>query len=371
MFMELRPCFTEIDLKIIEANYKNIKDYVNKDVIGVVKANAYGHGAIEVSQILVENGVAMLAVATVEEALEIRDVIEYIPILILGPVPDCQKSTCILNDISFIVSSSEEARTTSLIAKKFKKTALIHIALDTGMSRVGFFAHSKNNPLLDELLSMLNLEFINFEGIFTHFATADESDLDFMKNQYSSFKDIVLNLLSKGFLFKYIHCQNSAASVTLEDSICNCVRAGIYLYGYYPSGDVEKNIVISPALKWKCRISHIKTVPPGTPVGYGSTYVTSKTTKIATIPVGYADGFRRSMSNKFKVSYKNHDAKIIGRVCMDQSMIDISSLDCKIGEYVNLIDERNTADCMAQIDNTISYEVLCGISARVPRTYLR
>lgn len=369
--MNIRPCFVEINLNAITHNYNVIKELSKKDIIGVVKANAYGHGAIEVSKNLINNGAIMLAVATVEEALELREFFGEIPILILGPVPDYQKKDCIINNISFIASTVHEIKFISSIAKSVNKNALIHIALDTGMSRVGYFAHSPNKSSIEDILKMLDTEFISFEGIFTHFASADESDLTFMYKQYSAFEYIVSQLQSRGFEFKYIHCQNSAASMVLSSDICNCVRAGIALYGYYPSSDIKANATLLPALSWKCRISYIKDVPANTPIGYGSTYITDTRRKIATLPVGYADGLRRSLSNNFEVICNNCLVPVVGRICMDQCMIDVSGIDCEIGDEVYLINNTQTAEKMAKIDDTISYEILCGISARVPRTYVK
>lgn len=369
--MNIRPCFVEINLNAITNNYNVIKELSKKDIIGVVKANAYGHGAIEVSRNLINNGVIMLAVATVEESLELRSVFTEIPILILGPVPDFQKKDCITNNISFIASTIHEIEFISSVAKSVNKNALIHIALDTGMSRVGYFAHSPSESSVEDIANMIDTEFINVEGIFTHFASADESDLSFTYKQYSAFEYIVSQLQSRGFEFKYIHCQNSAASMVLPNDICNCVRAGISLYGYYPSSDIQVNATLLPALSWKCRISHIKDVPAGTPIGYGSTYVTDSNCKIATLPVGYADGLRRSLSNSFEVICNNGLAPVVGRICMDQCMIDVSEIDCEIGDEVYLINNTQTAEKMAMIDDTISYEILCGISLRVPRVYTK
>lgn len=368
--MNIRPCFVEINMNTLVNNFINIKKQSKKEVIAVVKANAYGHGAIEISKALIKAGASMLAVATVEEAIELRSCFASIPILILGPVADYQKEICIENSISIIACSLDEVKYISTLAKSMGKNALVHIALDTGMSRIGHVVHSLDNKIIDDISVMLSYKNIDFEGIFTHFSCADELDMTFTYKQYERFKFVVENLKNKNINFKYIHCQNSAATINLEDSVCNYVRAGISLYGYYPSNNVPKNLNIKPILTWKCRISHVKKLPKNTPIGYGATYITEKESVIATIPVGYADGFKRSLSNKFNVIINDVKIPIVGNVCMDQTMLDVTGLDCSVGDYVYLLSENNSADDIAKIDGTISYEILCGISSRVPRIYL-
>lgn len=367
--MNIRPCYAEVDTSILKENYFNIKNSTDKDVIVVVKANAYGHGLLNVSELLINCGVSTLAVATVEEALELRSRFKDTYILILGMVQENQLESCILNRIAFPVSSLENAEKVSFIASNINKNALVHFAIDTGMGRIGYFYHKKDNKIIKEISSVNNLPFINLEGVFTHFASADDCNLDFMNIQYTLFKDIICRLQSLDIELKYIHCQNSAATFSLKDTVSTHVRVGISLYGYPPSEFVN-TVPVKPCLKWICKISHIKKVPTGTPIGYGSTYITNRETVIATIPVGYADGLRRGLSNKGYLYCKNKSVPIIGNVCMDQTMIDITDiLDCSVGDEVFLISEDQNADFMADFLNTISYEILCGISARVPRLY--
>lgn len=369
--MEIRPCFVEINLDIIAQNFRNIKEYSKKEIIAVVKANAYGHGAVETSHTLLENGASMLAVATVEEALELRECFSNTPILILGPVADYQKKLCIEKSIAMIASSIEEVSFIDNLSKDLNIKAIVHLAVDTGMSRVGYIAHSKEYSIVDDICNMLDHSNIDFEGIFTHFSCADDENKDFTYTQYERFSFLVKHLLSRGFNFKYIHCENSAAITFLDADTCNAVRAGISIYGYYPSNYVDKTINITPALSWKCRISHIKNLSKDTPIGYGATYKTKCDCKIATLPVGYADGFKRSLSNIYRVICNGKTAPIVGNVCMDQTMIDVSDIDCNIGDLVTLMSKENSADDIAYIDNTISYEILCGISNRVPRVYVK
>lgn len=369
--MNNRPCYLEINLNSIKENFLNIKRHTNKKVIGIVKADAYGHGAIAVSSVLIQNGVDALGVATVEEAIELRREYSSIDILILGPVVESQILECLSNNISMTISSIAEGKLISSIAEKNGSYANVHVAVDTGMGRIGYFAHSFNENIIDDISDVLNIKNLRIQGIFTHFASADESDLSFMKHQYDIFSAIVKCLLSKGYSFEYIHSQNSAGCVNLKENICNTIRAGISLYGYTPSSDTPDILKLKPALNWKCKITHIKKVPNGTPIGYGSTYITDKDTTVATIPVGYADGLRRALSNGFNVCYNNISVPIIGRVCMDQSMIDASAIkDCKVGDVISLISELNPIELMAEHCGTINYEILCGISKRVPRIYL-
>lgn len=367
--MDIRPCYAEVDTSVLKENYLNIKNSTDKDLIVVVKANAYGHGLLSVSDLLINYGATTLAVATVEEALELRNKFKDVYILILGMVQDSQIEICILNNIAFPVSSLKNSQKISSIASNLNKNALVHFAIDTGMGRIGYFYHQKDNKILNEILSIQKLPFINLEGVFTHFASADDYNLDFMNTQYALFKDVVCNLQSLNVSLKYIHCQNSAAAFSLNDVVSTHVRVGISLYGYKPSEFVN-TVPVTPCLNWICKITHIKKVPSGTPIGYNSTYITNRETIVATIPVGYADGLRRGLSNKGYLYYKNTPVPIIGNICMDQTMIDVTDvLDCSVGDEVFLISEEQNADFMADFLDTISYEILCGISSRVPRVY--
>lgn len=367
----IRPCYVEINTINLKNNINNIQRHVgNKEIIGVIKADAYGHGAIEVANVLDKEGVNFFAVATVEEALELRNNYMDKKILILGPVNETQFDLCIKNNIIISVSSYNEAVLISSYAQKLNKTVNIHIALDTGMGRIGFQC-SDTSAVIEEIKNINTLNYINIHGVFTHFPRADEKDLSYTKQQYDLFKNIVLSLKDKGINPEYIHCQNSAAIVVVEDDICTAVRPGIILYGYYPSEFIPKILNLKPCLQWKCYISHIKDVPANTPIGYNATYITTNTTTVATIPVGYADGLSRLMSNGGKVIVEGQESQIIGRVCMDQAMLDVSHIaDCKIGTEVILIGETFNADYMAERISTISYEVLCSISKRVPRVYI-
>lgn len=368
--MSIRPCYAEVDLNILEQNYFNIKQATKKNIIPVVKANAYGHGLVEVAKKFAECGANMLAVATVEEAIELRNYLKNVEILILGHVINTQVETCINNHIKFPVSSLESALYVSNIARKLNKNAYIHFAIDTGMGRIGYLCHNENDAVVDTVVSIDKLSNINLDGIFTHFASADDINLDFTIKQYNIFKSIVLKLKNKGVNPNYIHCQNSAATFTLDDDFCNAVRVGISLYGYKPSEFVD-TVAISPCLSWVCKITHLKKVPKGTPIGYGSTYITTRDSVIATIPVGYADGFRRALSNKGLVLYNNIRVPVVGNVCMDQTMIDVTDVkECSIGDKIYLISKDNTAEDMAKQLDAISYEVLCDISSRVPRVYI-
>lgn len=368
--MNTRPCYVEVDLNVLEQNYLNIKKTTEKIILPVVKANAYGHGLTEVTKRLVKCGAKILAVATVEEALELRSNFAEIEILILGHVSNAQIELCIKNSIKFPISSLDAALHVSSLAKKLKKEAFLHFAIDTGMGRIGYMCHEENNSVIDTVLSVYKLPYVKLDGIFTHFASADDINLDFTKKQHIIFKNIVSKLKLNGVNPNYIHCQNSAATFVVDDDFSNAVRVGISLYGYKPSEFVNTPN-ISPCLSWICEITHLKKVPKDTPIGYGSTYRTTRDSVIATIPVGYADGFRRSLSNKGFVLCNNIMVPVIGNVCMDQTMIDVTDIkECSVGDKIYLISSQNTAEFMAKQLNTISYEVLCDISARVPRLYI-
>lgn len=368
--MNIRPCYAEVNLNILEQNYYNIKKATPKIIIPVVKANAYGHGLIEVAKRLIKCGAKMLAVATVEEAIELRSNFAEVEILVLGHVLNVQIETCINNNIKFPISSLDAASYVSSLAEKLKKDVFIHFAVDTGMGRIGYLCHEENDSVIDTILSINKLPYLKLDGIFTHFASADEINLDFTKKQHIIFKNIVSKLKDNGFNPNYIHCQNSAATFVVDDDFSNAVRVGISLYGYKPSEFVDTPNIL-PCLSWVCEITHVKKVPKDTPIGYGSTYRTTRDSIIATIPVGYADGFRRSLSNKGFVLYNNTMVPVVGNVCMDQTMIDVTDIkECSVGDKIYLISSDNTAEVMAKQLNTISYEVLCDISSRVPRLYI-
>ena len=364
----MRPCYAEINIENLKNNLLIVKSKSNgKKIMAVVKANAYGHGSIEVSKTLIENGVDYLAVATLEEALLLRKEFKYIPILILGPIYDDEIDNAIQNNISITVSNKEHANKINHQASLLKEKAIVHIAIDTGMRRIGVQTDFGIDKCIDEINSILNMDELNIEGIFTHFASSDSKDISFMNTQFNLFKDIINKI---NYKFKYIHCSNSSAIEFFNDSLFNMVRPGLILYGYSSRNESNIKDNLKPILNWKCKISNLKTVEAFKSIGYSQNYVTSRNSRIATIPVGYADGYNRLLSNKGIVFVNKMPCRIVGNICMDQCMIDVTNLkECNIGDIVELLNEDFNAENIANMCDTIPYEILCNISSRVPRVY--
>lgn len=369
----LRPVWAEIDLDKIALNMKNIKKLVNnKDVIAVIKADAYGHGALDIAPVLIENGASRFAVAVITEALELINGGIKCPIMILGYTPLEFGEDLINNNIEQTVYDLNYAKKLSEIAIKLGKTAKIHIALDTGMGRIGFIP---NEESLKDVLEISKLKGIEIVGIFTHFSTSDEKDKEYTNMQFKKIKDFNEELIKNGLNIKIKHVSNSGAIIDLPETYLDAVRAGIILYGYYPSNEVKKEqLKIEPPLTLKTKVAHIKTLDKDMYVSYGRKFKTNRESIIATIPIGYADGYSRSLSGKAKVIINGKFANVVGRICMDQCMVDVTDIgDVKVGDEVILLGEDNglkfNADDMAEIMETINYEVLCMLKHRVPRVY--
>lgn len=365
----MRPCYAEINLGRLEENYNFVKNRnKGKKIISVVKANAYGHGAKEVAEVLYKMGTDYLAVATVEEAIELRKHLPGAQILILGLVADFQLKEALSNNITLTIGSLCQAQKISDISKKLKKKCKVHIAIDTGMRRIGIQCDYGIDKCVEEVRDILKVENIDVEGIFTHFASSDSIDLSYMNHQKELFKEVVEKV---DYDFKYIHCSNSAASEFLNEDFYNAVRPGLILYGYSSREENGEREKIKPILSWSCNIVNIKEVKKGLSIGYSQTYYTKKDSIIATLPVGYADGYNRKLSNKGHVYINGEKCNIVGNVCMDQCMIDITNVaDCVVGDKVELISDNNSSIDIAKICETIPYEILCGISRRVPRVYV-
>lgn len=374
MFNNFRPYYAEIDLDNFRHNFREVKRLAQgKKVFGVIKADGYGHGAVELARVLEEEGADYFAVAVITEALELRKFGYKKPILILGFTPPNFAKEIVENDITQTVFSYELAQAISKEAVKQNKTAKIHIKLDTGMGRIGFIA---NDNAVEEIVKISKLDNIHMEGIFTHFASADETDKEFTLKQIEKYLYVVNKLKEKGIEFELKHVANSAAIIDIPSAYYDAVRPGIMLYGYYPSDEVDKKrLTLKPVMTIKSNIVNIKEVPENTPISYGRKFYTRRLSKIATIPFGYADGFTRLLFGKAFVIVNGKKAPIVGRICMDQCMIDITDCgDVKIGDEVIVMGEkdgiRNNADDVANMLGTISYEVLCMVSKRVPRVYI-
>ncbi len=360
-----------ISKEAIRHNFENIKKLVPDGVkiMPAIKADAYGHGADIFAEVLEEVS-DYFAVAIIEEALELRNHGVKIPIMILGYTnPVCFK-TAIENDIIVTILTLEDAIKMSETAQKIGKTAKIHIPVDTGMSRIGFTPDEKG---ADEVSRIASLDNILLEGVFTHFATSDEANREFTKLQAKRFMEFRELLSFRGVTPEIFHCANSGAIMQHNEYSFDMVRPGIILYGLYPSEDVDKTVLdLMPVMELRSHIAFVKTIKKGDTVSYGRTFTAEKDMKIATIPVGYADGYPRLLSNKGKVIVNGNYAPIVGRVCMDQFMVDVSHIDGTwVGDEVILIGQQNglcvSADEIAKLTGTINYEVTCNISKRVPR----
>ncbi|HBF0313026.1 TPA: alanine racemase [Clostridioides difficile] len=365
------PTWAEINLDNLRFNLNNIKNLLEEDIkiCGVIKADAYGHGAVEVAKFLEKEKVDYLAVARTAEGIELRQNGITLPILNLGYTPDEAFEDSIKNKITMTVYSLETAQKINEIAKSLGEKACVHVKIDSGMTRIGF---QPNEESVQEIIELNKLEYIDLEGMFTHFATADEVSKEYTYKQANNYKFMSDKLDEAGVKIAIKHVSNSAAIMDCPDLRLNMVRAGIILYGHYPSDDVFKDrLELRPAMKLKSKIGHIKQVEPGVGISYGLKYTTTGKETIATVPIGYADGFTRIQKNP-KVLIKGEVFDVVGRICMDQIMVRIDKdIDIKVGDEVILFGEGEvTAERIAKDLGTINYEVLCMISRRVDRVYM-
>lgn len=371
----MRPVWVEVNLEAIEHNFNMVRKLIKPGtkVMAVIKANAYGHGAVEVARRLRRAGASYFGVATQQEALELREAGIEVPILILGFTPLEDAEATVAHGIAQTVFSLAQGEALSKAALKLGRRAVVHVKIDTGMGRLGLPPGEETGRVIEELVKLPGLV---VEGIFSHLARADEQDKSSALEQTRRFEEFIRALQSKGIIIPLKHLANSAAVMELPESHFNLVRPGIMLYGLYPSPEMPKERVpLRPALSWKTRIVQLKEVPPGTPISYGGTYVTGKTTRVATLPLGYADGLRRTLSNRGEVIVRGRRAPIIGRVCMDQTMVDVTGVpEVEVGDVVTIIGKDGaaeiSADDMAGLLGTVCYEVVSGISPRVYRKYL-
>ena len=364
-----RDVRAEINLGAIRHNFTEIRRHIQPTakLCAVVKANAYGHGAVEVSKIAVECGADFLAVATVDEGLELRRAGFNQSILILGLIPNNAANIAVENKLTMTVTDFNCAEKISDAATKIGTVAKVHLAIETGMGRIGIFPDNA----VDVAAQIDSLPNVELEGIFTHFADADIKDKTFTLNQLEIFKNVAEKIRSAGVDVKICHAAESAAILELPEAHLDMVRAGIISYGFYPSDEVQKNITLQPVMKLIARIVYLKKVPKGTPIGYGREFIAERDSVIATLPIGYADGYIRAYKN-FHVEINGQLAPIAGRVCMDQFMVDVTDIDnVKIGDETILFGSKLiTGDDAAKHLNTINYEVTCLISNRVPRVYV-
>jgi alanine racemase len=375
LFRNLRPVWAEIDLDKLAHNMREIRRVSKSEhIIAVVKADGYGHGAVDVAPVLLENGADILAVAVVTEAVELRRSGIECPIIVLGFTPPNLINDLLTYDIEQAVYSYELAKELSKAAQKENKIAKIHIVVDTGMARIGYIP---NDYSVEEICNICKLPNISAVGMFSHFSSADEKDKTYTYMQLKKYNDFCEKLKAKNVNIKMRHTANSAAIIDLPETHFEAVRPGIIIYGYYPSEEVNReNIDLKPVMTLKANVVHIKTLPAGECVGYGRRHKTERESVIATLPVGYADGYTRLLFQKAKVIINGKFAPVIGSICMDQCMVDVTGIEgVNIGDEVILIgeDESNkfTADIVAGLIGTISYEVVCMVSKRVPRVYIK
>ncbi|MCD1259502.1 alanine racemase [Paenibacillus athensensis] len=374
-----RPTWVEISLDALRSNIEEFQRVLPPFIklMAVVKADAYGHGAVGVSKEVIDSGIDYLGVAFLDEALELRNAGITAPILVLGYTP--AEGLEIARELGITVNVYSPEVLAALQKSEANmpedgRKLKIHIKLDTGMGRLGLHVEEEAIAFIEAALSLRHVE---VEGLFTHYANADETDKSYTHEQYRRFTRIVEHFRAQGVEFPYLHAGNSATAIDLPELTCNMVRLGISLYGLYPSEEVNaQRIELKPVLSLKTGIVHLKTLPPQSGVSYGTIYHTKGEERIATLPIGYADGFSRMLTGKAKVLIRGHQAPIVGRICMDQCMIDVTDVPgVERSDEVVLIGEqgglRITAEEVAQQLGTINYEVTCMISHRVARVYVR
>lgn len=375
MNLESRPVWAEIHLDRIAHNVKEIRRRIGPrpQIMAVVKADAYGHGAVEVAQIALTSGCSRLAVALVEEGVLLRRAGLSVPIQALGGF--CRKQIKAALDWNIILTVGTKKMLEGVIdvARSLGKKGTVHIKIDTGMGRYG--------ELLEEGIELAYLAhgspFLSLEGLMTHMATADERDKGFTDLQMERFLKAAAELARRGVEIPIKHVANSATIIDMPDKALDMVRPGIMLYGLWPSKEVNRTVMeLRPALEWKAQIVQIKDMPVNTGISYGRTFITAKDMRVALLPLGYADGFNRLLSNRGEVLIHGEKAPILGRICMDQTMVDVTDIpQARVGDEVVLIGSQGKnfigADDMADLLDTINYEVVCALSKRVPRHYLR
>lgn len=372
----LRPVYAEIDLDAIAYNMRNIKNLVkNKEVIAVVKADCYGHGCLDVVPTLLENGASRLAVAVLTEGIELRNNGIKVPIMILGYTPTYLAEELIRYDLESTVYDLDYAKELSQTALSLNTKAKIHIALDTGMGRIGLLPNEK---AIKEVLEICSLKGLEVLGIFTHFSTSDEKNKEYTYEQFKKFTDFIAKLSELKINIPIKHASNSGAIMDMPETYLDAVRAGIILYGYYPSNEVQKdNLSLKTALTLKAMITRVQEMDEGMYISYGRTFKTERKSLIATIPIGYADGYSRLLSKNAKVIINGKFAPVVGRICMDQCMIDITDIDgdIKVGDEVIILGQQGNlkfnADDFAEVMDTINYEILCMLKYRIPRVYTK
>ena len=371
----LRPAWAEINLSNLDYNIKQIiMKAGGREIIGVVKADGYGHGSVEVSSVLLENGVKTLAIATLQEAITLREAGFTCPIIMLGITPEMYADTLLKYGITPVVSSYENAAAISEAAKAVGRTVEALVAVDTGMGRIGFLPGDES---VEEFRKIGKLSNLKIKGLFSHFATADEKDKAYAEQQLAHYNKIYEKLNAAGVDIPFRTFANSAAIMEIPAAHFDAVRPGIILYGCYPSGEVDRNqLSIKPVMSVKANIVHLKKVQSGFSVSYGRKFTTARESLIATLALGYADGYPRYLSGKGRVIVNGVYAPVAGNICMDQCMVDVTDVPgVKLGDEVVLMGSQGDltvlADEIGEKTGTINYEVVCAFGQRLPKVYVR
>ncbi|MCQ2783507.1 alanine racemase [Helicobacter pylori] len=374
-----RASFVEVNTASLRHNFNAVKSIVPKDacVMAVVKANAYGAGAIKASEIFLQEGANYLGVATLDEALELRSHFSKTPILILGYSPNANASMLVDNDLSTMVFSLEQAEVFSQMALKAKKRLKIHLKIDTGMHRLGLEPNFKSIETIKKIRTLKGLE---IEGIFTHLSNADAKIKTHAKNQMKAFNAFLEQLLNQKIEFQYRHAYNSAGILSLcngnENRLLNLYRPGIMLYGFYPSNEMKESsqTILKNVISLKAQIVQIRSVKKGELIGYGKHFYTNEETLVGVLALGYADGLVRALGNRIQVAINNQLAPLIGKVCMDQCFVKLNDIQAKEGDEVILFGDKsakaNDASEIAALLNTIPYETISTLSKRLERVYI-
>jgi alanine racemase len=368
--MGLRQVWAEVNLQTLRENFVKLQAYTRSEMMPIVKADAYGHGLIPVVKTLMGCGARRYGVALLDEALEIKGVFPELTVLVLGAIELDEWETVVQEDIIPAIFQLSQAQALSEAAVKQNRTARLHIKIDTGMNRIGF----RERDFAD-IIKIAALPNLFIEGIFTHFATSDQRNLSFAREQLNRFQAFYDKLKKAGLTIPLRHAANSAAILQFPESHFELVRPGISLYGLTPSSQVSVAAGLEPVMSWKAKVSYVKSIKAGESVSYGCTFQAAYPTRVATIPVGYADGLRRALSNQGEMLIHGKRSTMIGRICMDQTMLEVTKIPgVKVGHVVTILGkdgyDQITATEMAEWIGTISYEVVCGISKRVPRVYL-
>ncbi|GAA9390751.1 alanine racemase [Helicobacter pylori] len=374
-----RASFVEVNTASLRHNFSAVKSIVPKDahIMAVVKANAYGAGAIKASEIFLQEGAHYLGVATLDEALELRSHFSKTPILILGYSPNSNASMLIDNDLSAMIFSLEQAEVFSQMALKSQKRLKIHLKIDTGMHRLGLEPNFKSIETIKKIRTLKGLE---VEGIFTHLSNADAKIKTHAKNQMKAFNAFLEQLLNQKIEFQYRHAYNSAGILSLcngdENRLLNLYRPGIMLYGFYPSNGMKETCptILKNVISLKAQIVQIRSVKKGEFIGYGEHFYTNEETLVGVLALGYADGLMRALGNRIQVAINNQLAPLIGKVCMDQCFVKLNNIQAKEGDEVILFGDKsakaNDASEIAALLNTIPYETISTLSKRLERVYI-